>query len=174
MTERCRNNVLITGMSGTGKSTVLCALAAKGFETVDTDSDVWSEWVEIPHPHGATEHDWIWRAAWMTWLLTLDRPGPLFVGGCKSNQGSFYEHFDLVVLLSAQPAVMLERIEHRTGNEYDKHPAERDEILGYLETVEPLLRASSDREIDTSFMTIDEVVGNIIDSTQQGPSLSLT
>jgi dephospho-CoA kinase len=29
--------VLVTGMSGTGKSTALAALRARGFETVDTD-----------------------------------------------------------------------------------------------------------------------------------------
>lgn len=167
MTVQRRINILITGMSGTGKSTVLSALAAKGFETVDTDSDEWCEWIEIPQPGGETEHDWIWRPARMTWLLTLDRPGPLFVGGCKSNQGSFYEHFAQVILLRARPEAMLERIANRTSNDYGKRAGERAEILSYLDTVEPLLRASSDLEIDTTSLTVDNVVTRILQAIEQ-------
>ncbi|MEJ7838140.1 MAG: AAA family ATPase [Thermomicrobiales bacterium] len=157
-------NILITGMSGTGKSAVLGALAARGYEAVDTDSDEWCEWVDIPHSGSATERDWIWRADRMTSLLTLDRPGPVFVAGCKSNQGAFYRYFAKIVLLSARPDVMIRRIERRTSNAYGKRADEQADILGYVETVEPLLRASCDLEIDTSQITIEEVVASIVES----------
>ena len=39
--------VLITGMSGTGKSSVIHQLAAQCFEAVDLDSDEFSHWVEV-------------------------------------------------------------------------------------------------------------------------------
>ena len=39
--------VLLTGMSGTGKSTLIGELAARGFKAVDVDADEWSEWVEV-------------------------------------------------------------------------------------------------------------------------------
>jgi predicted ATPase len=35
--------VLLTGMSGTGKSTLIELLAARGYRAVDTDSDEWRE-----------------------------------------------------------------------------------------------------------------------------------
>lgn len=35
--------VLLTGMSGTGKSTVIEPLAARDYRSVDTDTDEWSE-----------------------------------------------------------------------------------------------------------------------------------
>ena len=38
--------VLVTGMSGTGKSTALVELARRGFRTVDTDEPGWSTWSE--------------------------------------------------------------------------------------------------------------------------------
>ena len=41
--------VLITGMSGTGKSTVIAELAARGYNAVDTDYGGLSEVVSIPH-----------------------------------------------------------------------------------------------------------------------------
>jgi dephospho-CoA kinase len=40
--------VLLTGMSGTGKSTALRVLGARGHRTVDTDTDRWSRWVTLP------------------------------------------------------------------------------------------------------------------------------
>lgn len=38
--------ILITGMSGTGKSSALAELARLGFEVLDTDTGAWTEWSE--------------------------------------------------------------------------------------------------------------------------------
>ena len=145
--------ILITGMSGTGKSTALRALAARGHRTVDTDTDRWSRWVTEP----TGSPDWIWREQAMTNLLTGHGVGSLFVAGCKSNQGEFYPLFDHVVLLSAPAEVLLARIAARTDNPYGKSPAERAAVLDHLVHVEPLLRATATAEIDAS-APIDEVV----------------
>jgi dephospho-CoA kinase len=131
-------------MSGTGKSTVLRALAAKGYATVDTDTDEWCEWVVDADGN----QDWVWRTAKINQLL--DQHTDLFVAGCKSNQGEFYPRLDKVVLLSAPAQVMLQRIEQRSDNPYGKSPEERALVLEHLQLVEPLLRASADHEIDTS------------------------
>lgn len=133
--------ILVTGMSGTGKSTVLLELARRGHRMVDTDSDEWSEWLE---------GDWIWREDRIAELLTNHSDGVLFVSGCKSNQGKFYEQFDAVVLLSAPAKVILARITTRDTNDYGKNPHERTLILEHLQTVEPLLRATCTTEIDAT------------------------
>jgi dephospho-CoA kinase len=133
--------ILITGMSGTGKSTVLLELARRGHRTVDTDSDEWSEWLE---------DDWIWREDRIAELLTKHSDGVLFVSGCKSNQGKFYKQFDAVVLLSASAGVILSRIATRDTNDYGKSPHERALLLEHLQTVEPLLRATCTAEINAT------------------------
>src|SRR5437763_1350560 len=146
--------VLITGMSGAGKSTALVELEKRGFRVVDTDSTEWSEWVPA-------SEEWLWREDRMAELLAEDGPGTLYVSGCMSNQGKFYDRFDAVVLLSAPADVLLGRIEQRTTNDYGKTPRELDLILHHLETVEPLLRATSTHEIDASrpvAQVVDELV----------------
>jgi dephospho-CoA kinase len=151
-------NVLITGMSGTGKSTLLRVLAGRGHRTVDTDTDRWSEWITLP----GGERDWIWREQPVTDLLTGPCPGDLFVAGCKTNQGAFYRYFDHIVLLSAPADVLLTRIAARTNNPYGKRPAERAAILDHLATVEPRLRAGATAEIDAS-APIDAVARQLED-----------
>ena len=145
--------VLITGMSGTGKSTVLDKLGSRGHRVVDTDTDTWSRWVTLPD--GAL--DWVWREDAVAELLTGHRDGSLFVAGCKSNQGRLYPLFDHIVLLSAPAEVLLARIAERTGNPYGKRPEERALIPEHLAEVEPLLRATATLEIDAA-APIDEVV----------------
>jgi len=103
--------ILVTGMSGTGKSAALRELAGRGHRTVDTDTDEWSRW------DGA---DWIWREDAMSELLAT-------------------------------------------------RPAERAEILDYLDTVEPLLRATATLEIDAS-APLAEVVGRLLVLAEPDPA----
>ncbi|WBC18167.1 AAA family ATPase [Micromonospora sp. WMMA1998] len=148
--------VLVTGMSGTGKSTALRMLAARGHRTVDTDSDRWSRWVTLADG----SPDWVWREGAIADLLTGHRAGHLFVAGCKSKQGRFYPSFDHVVLLSAPAEVLLARIADRTDNPYGKRAEERAEILRNLAEVEPLLRATATAEVDAS-APVESVVGHL-------------
>jgi broad-specificity NMP kinase len=145
--------VLITGMSGTGKSTVIEELAARGYRAVDLDSDAWSEWVSVGYDAltgRADARDWVWRVDRVEQLLATEDADVLFVSGCASNQGQFYEYFDHVVLLSAPAPVLVERLATRTTNAYGKRPDELAETLGYVATVEPLLRRGATLEVDAS------------------------
>ena len=139
--------VLVTGMSGTGKSSVLAELERRGHKVIDTDYGDWAE--EITSTDGSSlEH--LWREDRMDTLLAQDHAGYLFVAGCVSNQGKFYDRFDVVILLSAPTEVLLERIAARTTNAFGKNPAERERILQDLDAVEPLLRATATIEITTT------------------------
>lgn len=93
-------------------------------------------------------------------LLAVDDERTLYVSGCVANQGTFYDRFDAVVLLSAPVEVLLDRIEHRVTNDYGKRPAERELVLFHLETVEPLLRATCTHELDAS-RPLEQVVDEL-------------
>jgi dephospho-CoA kinase len=137
--------VLVTGMSGTGKSTALAELARRGHRVIDTDDDGWSE--EVPHAVRGREQ--LWREDRMDALLAEPADGTLFVSGCVANQGTFYPRFDAIVLLSVPVDVLLDRVATRSTNDFGKSDVERALILSDLREIEPLLRAGATAEIDT-------------------------
>jgi adenylate kinase family enzyme len=133
--------ILVTGMSGTGKSSALAELAKRGFAVVDTDLGGWTEWSE-------QDGGYVWREHRIEELLARDEGPTLYLSGTVSNQGRFYPQFDAVVLLSAPADVLLRRIETRTTNDYGKSGDDRELILLHLDEVEPLLRATCTHELD--------------------------
>jgi dephospho-CoA kinase len=149
--------VLVTGMSGTGKSSALAELARRGHRVVDTDYGGWTEDVPSPDARG-TER--LWREDRIDALLAEHDGGTLFVSGCVANQGRFYPRFDAIVLLSAPVGVILDRIAGRDTNAYGKSARERELIVEDLRTVEPLLRAGATAEIDTR-ASLREVVDEL-------------
>jgi dephospho-CoA kinase len=132
--------ILVTGMSGVGKSTVLTELARRGYAAVDTDDEGWIEVIE---------GEPLWREPLIKELLDRPRESPLFIQGTVANQGRFYNHFDAIVLLTAPTDVVLQRIDRRTNNPFGKFAQERAEILADIAEVEPLLRQAATHEIST-------------------------
>jgi dephospho-CoA kinase len=126
--------VLVTGMSGAGKSTVLDELRRRGHMAVDTDYGGW----ELP--------DGTWDKQRMQQLLASNPD--VIVSGTVENQGRFYHHFEHVVLLSAPLHVLVERVSTRTNNPYGKTPEQQAEIARYVDTVEPLLRRGATLELN--------------------------
>ncbi len=135
---------LVTGMSGTGKSTALVELGRRGFQVVDTDEPPWSE-----------------RSDSLSFLSSEHGP-TLYMSETVSNQGRFYSWFDAVVLLSAPAEVLLRRIESRTTNGYGKTIEERRLVLSHLAEVEPAFRATCTHEIDAT-QTIGEVIAELVE-----------
>ena len=126
--------VLVTGMSGTGKTTVLDELRRRGHITVDTDYDDW----QLP--------DRTWDERRMQQLLESNPD--VVVSGTVDNQVRFYDRFEHVVLLSAPLHVLIERVRSRTNNPYGKTSEQQAEIARYLDTVEPRLRRGANLELD--------------------------
>jgi broad-specificity NMP kinase len=132
--------VLVTGMSGTGKSSALAALERLGFQVIDTDEPGWTEWSD-------RDGGCVWREERIAELLARDDGPSLYVSGAVSR---FYSRFDSVVLLSAPREVLLSRIENRTTNPFGKSPEQLEAIVRDLAEVEPLLRRTCTREIDAT------------------------
>jgi dephospho-CoA kinase len=144
--------VLLTGMSGTGKTSVIRALGARGFKAVDTD-DGWCE----PLPDGRQR----WREDAIGELLDTEDADVLFVAGCEENQVRFHPRFDLIILLSAPARILTERLASRTANSFGRAPGELERVLDDLQAVEPLLRTVATHEIRTT-KPLADVVAEIL------------
>lgn len=145
--------VLITGMSGTGKSAVVRELIRRGYWAVDLDTPDWSEWVDVDPADQLTPaegKDWIWQEDRVRALLSRQDQGLLFVSGCAENMQRLFPLIERIILLSAPAATIMERLGARSSDDYGSTDEERHKVGELIATIEPLLRQSADHEIDSS------------------------
>lgn len=137
-----RIRILLTGMSAVGKSTLVGLVRERGWAAVDLDDGYTTESIGLPG-----------EVLWLEDRVRRLLDGPeevLFVAGCASNQGAFRDDFDQIVLLSAPPDVIRERLATREGNPFGKTPEQATRVLADQAEVEPLLRRVADHEIVTT------------------------
>ena len=127
--------VLVTGMSGVGKSALVRELPRRRFTAYDADDDGFSE----PRADGR----WGWRVEWVADILKQGEAGPdvLFFAGCSEEQATL--PFDYRVLLTAPAELLVQRLATRTKG-YGRSAEQRAQVLTDLAEVEPLLRRSAD------------------------------
>lgn len=168
-TATTRKRILITGMSGTGKSSVSARLAELGYVAIDADAPGYSAEVSAPDNELTgigPGRDWVWQEVAIRDLL--DRPDPIiFLSGCSPNQGVFYSTLTHNILLTAAPTLIIERLMTRTNNPFGKDPGELERALALQAEIEPLLRRSATHVIDTS-MPLEEVVAEVLRVSEVG------
>jgi shikimate kinase len=136
--------VLLTGMSGTGKSALVQELRRRGYAAHDAD-DGFAE--------ARADGRWGWRADLIADLLAQAADRLLFFAGCSEEQAEL--PFDYRVLLTAPRAVLVQRIRTRTNNTYGQDDQELAQVLADLVEVEPLLRRSADLVLTTTAPTAE-------------------
>ena len=133
--------IYITGVSGTGKTTIAHELEKRGFYAISIDEipDLCS-WVhqETREKHGGKDtpltkefvdqHDWIVDVEYLTELLGK-ASDTVFVLGMAGNQNEFLPMFDKILLLECSPETFFKRIDDRTDNDFGKDPEIKAQIL---------------------------------------------
>jgi len=164
---------LITGIAGSGKSSVAQVLARRGYHSYNTDDmpDITrledhtgrpAEWPEGPVDW--SKYAWNWQEAGLQKLLT--GTGTAFVAAIVSNQARFYSLFEAIFVLVVDKGTLRHRLLSRTENDYGKHPDELARILSYHPTLErELLSAPGAVAIDAT-KPLDVVVDEIIVRTR--------
>jgi len=166
--------VQITGMSGTGKSTIAAVLAGRGLAAVDADGDRLLsrnidsdgnvvEDVAVPDFAWLARHSWEWNPARLDELIGAVTPATLYVCGCADNELQLADRFTLVFLLEIDEPTMLARLASRDkefGRIGDTREYQRRKLPGYQNRV----RASGAIPIDAR-RPLDHVVNEILSHT---------
>jgi hypothetical protein len=118
--------VLITGMSGAGKSTIAGVLARRGLASVDADDDpllarsVDSDGNVVDDPSAPdfawlSRHSWAWDPARLDVLIRTAAPATLYVCGGAANELELADRFTQVFLLEMDEPTMLARRMRQAG-----------------------------------------------------------
>ena len=168
--------VLITGIAGTGKSTIVKALNERGIVSIDLH-DVpglffWQnketkEKVEYSPVQSKDWFDTVDRLCDITKLKEmLDQYTGIVMAGTSgggSNQKEFLSLFDKVILLQSSPETLIHRMKTRTNKSgYGKTEAEQEDNLEWRKEFDPQILSYGAIPVSTEG-TIDNVIQKIIE-----------
>ncbi|HIA91522.1 TPA: dephospho-CoA kinase [Candidatus Saccharibacteria bacterium] len=171
--------VLITGVAGTGKTTVGNTLAEDGYQVIDLDSV--SDWFDTRtnkfHPRGSKVvmnmdgylQYFQWRinpAKFQAKKSKTKLDKNLFLVGNVDGIEKIATQCGFIFFLDAPLEVLFNRYDAR-DNAYGKKQEERDAIAKYKDSDKQRMRGLGAIVVDTNRLTVEETVNMIISCTTQ-------
>lgn len=167
----------VTGLSGTGKSSVLRELRARGYHARGVDEDGYADWVNritgrvdrFPHHDpGLDFHAWY---AAHYWVLSVRRISilsraaarlgqPVFLCGAASGDDVVWQRFAKVIALVADERTIVGRLAAR-DNDFGKAPEELADVLFWHAGFEAAYRGFGATIIDAT-RPLPEVVAEVL------------
>lgn len=139
-----KKSILITAVSGTGKSTVCKALRSKGYDSIDIESidglyELVSETGEVIP--GNMEQisegiDWNCNKSKLQKLVKSQISELTFYCGGMSNTDDIWELFDSVIVLTVSDETTVKRLSTRQTGEFGNTKVNRDWALSWKHDLE--------------------------------------
>lgn len=163
---------LLTGIAGTGKSTIAKALAAKGIRAIDLhdvpDLFFWQdkktkEKVEYTPVHDKEWFNTVDRVCNIEKLKKMFDQYDVMAGSTNGgNQKEFLALFDKIILLQADAETLVHRMQTRTNKSgYGKTQAEQEDNIEWQKEYDPMLISLGAIPVSTKG-NLSEVVNRII------------
>jgi dephospho-CoA kinase len=105
-----QSNYLISGLPGTGKTTVCEELQLRNLHAIDADKAFGLQ----------TAGGWIWRDKELRRALDDTRTDVLFICGSASNRDEYIDRFAKVFILYVDDKTLKDRLTTRTNNNFGK------------------------------------------------------
>ncbi len=161
--------IYVTGVAGSGKSSIVRALTARGVQAIDMDQGL-CRW-ENRHTGGMAgwepgrDEAWYASHGWMCDVpelgKILEENGDIVVVGISSNQEEYLARFDKVFVLHCAPETVIARLNARTDSDYGKHPAEQARLLAWQKSFEAEMVGKGALPLDAE-RPLEEVVDDIL------------
>ena len=166
---------LITGVAGTGKTTIAAELRRRGYAAYDTEEG-FSYYADkqtgerVSRPAEPTQewydkHHRIFDEKVLMNLLKKHANEPLFICSITANQSKFYPNFDKLFLLTAPDDVITHRLGTRTNNYFGRHPLDLARVIGRHQQFDEELLADGAVAIDST-RPIEAVADDILAHTK--------
>src|SRR3989344_5648835 len=165
---------LITGIAGTGKTTILAELQSQGYVVIDLDATGMCRWKDketgevTEYGEVGRDYEWLTKHGWYCDIDTLKKllscmreDKDVFVAVITENIGEVANEFDRVFILNTDDAVVKDRLNRRTNNHFAKKEEEQDFVLEHSK--ELLKRVNNQISVDAN-QTPNEIADNILNS----------
>jgi RNase adaptor protein for sRNA GlmZ degradation len=169
-------NYLITGVSGSGKSSVAEALEVRGYAAIDADISTYSHWVDRQTGQSYSSRpveiewvgrfDWLWKEKEMETVLRHGENHNQFICGTSVNQSLFYPFFNTIFLLSVVDETIVHRLQTRTNNHFGKREGDIERALDWKQGFESDIKRQGAIVIDAS-EPLQEVLNQILSNTNE-------
>lgn len=167
--------ILVTGVPGSGKSSVAEELCRLGYTAVDADEDEkLSGWENIESDVRPSEtlfdwfqgHRWAWNASRIEQLADLNRGRTIFICGSANNLDDLLGRFSQVLALEIDVETLAQRLDQiDQANGFSSGDGDtRDQIRSWLPHQQQHFRELGAVMIDGK-RPIDEVVHSILEAT---------
>jgi broad-specificity NMP kinase len=169
--------VLVSGLSGTGKSTVYRRLRERGFEAWGLDEDQFGEWLHresgLPVSFPTDRHDSDGSADLeftvhhdkLEGLAQRSSGRTVFLCGGAGHEFHFWQLLDLVIYLTVDDETLRRRLANRTDNGYGKTAQELDGILKANKNFETFYQERGAVIIDAA-RPIDQVMTDVLNAAE--------
>ena len=170
-----KKSILITGTSGTGKTSLSKRLRDMGYSTHDLD-DIKGLFCMIvkntKQPFVNYDNDNLQKVKNMNWVCGVDKLKSIitneinkvaFYCGNASNLDEVVPMFDSVVLLKASPEVIRQRLSSRISNDFGRTKEVQDWLMGGRELWEKEVEKFGAIVIDAN-QGLDVVASNVVKS----------
>ncbi|HUD06252.1 MAG TPA: AAA family ATPase [Candidatus Saccharimonadales bacterium] len=178
----------ITGIAGTGKTTVWQELKSRGYEAYDVDESGLAKWQNketgYVHPKSSVKkeqrtreflesHSWNVSRQEVEELAVRAKDKDIFLCGAVTNEIEIRDLFKLVFALMVDNKTLKHRLLTRVGNAWGKQPHELEQTLVWQHDANEAYKKFGDFIIDSS-RPINDVVNDILKVVNDEHLLSST